>query len=185
MTDTLSALTSSPLLPLPSRWRVPEQMRLLDEARTAEAQGADHYWAWAAKHQRWHKSWDVLREGSFGNLRYYVGGLLNVADNCVDRHAEDPARSTRDAIIWEGEPGDVRRLTYRDLREQVSRFANGLRSLGIGRGDVVAIIFPICRKSLWQSRPAIASAPYTPSCSAGSRRTQSRCGSRYPMPSWS
>ena len=71
-----------------------------------------------------------------------MGGLLNVADNCVDRHAEDPARSTRDAIIWEGEPGDVRRLTYRDLREQVSRFANGLRSLGIGRGDVVAIHLP-------------------------------------------
>jgi acetyl-CoA synthetase len=142
MTDTLSALTSSPLLPLPSRWRVPEQVRLLDEARAAEAQGPDHYWAWAAGHQRWHKSWDVLREGSFGNLRYYAGGLLNVADNCVDRHAEDPARSTRDAIIWEGEPGDVRRLTYRDLREQVSRFANGLRSLGVGRGDVVAIHLP-------------------------------------------
>jgi acetyl-CoA synthetase len=142
MTDTLSALTSSPLLPLPSRWRVPEQVRLLDEARAAEAQGPDHYWAWAAGHQRWHKPWDVLREGSFGSLRYYAGGLLNVADNCVDRHAEDPARSTRDAIIWEGEPGDVRRLTYRDLREQVSRFANGLRSLGVGRGDVVAIHLP-------------------------------------------
>jgi acetyl-CoA synthetase len=91
---------------------------------------------------RWQQPWQTLREGGFGDVRYYVGGRLNVADNCVDRHAENPATAERDAIIWEGEPGDVRRLTYHDLREQVARCANGLRALGVGRGDVVAVHLP-------------------------------------------
>jgi acetyl-CoA synthetase len=142
MTDTLSALTSSAMMELPPRWRVASQAALLSEARAIEAKGRDEYWAWAAARMRWSKPWEVVREGSFGNLRYYAGGLLNVADNCVDRHAEDPSRASREAIIWEGEDGEVRRLTYLDLLEQVSRCANGLRSLGVRRGDVVAIHLP-------------------------------------------
>ncbi len=144
--DAVTALISSALRPLPDRWRVPEQAALLAEARTAEASGADGYWAWAAARMRWMRPYDTLhengREGGFGDFRYYAGGLLNVADNCVDRHAENPATADRDAVIWEGEPGEVRRLTYRALRDQVARCANGFRTLGVGRGDVVAIYLP-------------------------------------------
>ena len=137
--DAVTALTSGKLSPLPDRWRLAGQAALLAEARAAEASGPDQYWDWAARHMRWMRPWDQLRQGELGDFRYYAGGLLNVADNCVDRHAENPATADKDAVIWEGEPGDVRRLTYRELRDQVARCANGLLSLGVGRGDVVAI----------------------------------------------
>ncbi len=140
--DAVTALISSALRPLPDRWRVPEQAALLAGARAAEASGADGYWAWAAARMRWMRPYDKLREGGFGDFRYYAGGLLNVADNCVDRHAENPATADRDAVVWEGEPGEVRRLTYRALQDQVARCANGFRTLGVGRGDVVAIYLP-------------------------------------------
>ena len=137
--EAVTGLTSAKLTPLPDRWRLDAQAELLAEARAAEALGPDQYWEWAARHMRWMQPWDELRNGELGDFRYYAGGMLNVADNCVDRHAENPATADRDAVIWEGEPGDVRRITYRELRDQVARCANGLRSLGVDRGDVVAI----------------------------------------------
>ena len=70
--------------------------------------------------------------------KWFVGGKLNVAYNCVDRHANS-ARRNKAAIIWEGEPGDSRVLTYGMLEREVNRFANALRSLGVGKGDRVAI----------------------------------------------
>jgi acetyl-CoA synthetase len=141
--DAIETLTVAPLLPLPDRWRVPRQAALLQEARAAERNGGpDAYWDWAGRRLRWQRPWDALREGTLGDIRYYAGGRLNVADNCVDRHAEDPARADRHAIIWEGEPGDARRLTYRQLRDEVGRCANALKSLGVRRGEVVAIHLP-------------------------------------------
>jgi acetyl-CoA synthetase len=141
--DAIETLTVAPLLPLPDRWQVPRQAALLQEARAAERNGGpDAYWDWAGRRLRWQRPWDTLREGTLGDIRYYAGGRLNVADNCVDRHAEDPARADRHAIIWEGEPGDVRRLTYRQLRDEVGRCANALKSLGVRRGEVVAIHLP-------------------------------------------
>ncbi|TDN61403.1 AMP-binding protein [Paraburkholderia sp. BL10I2N1] len=142
MTDILAELTSTPLTDLRPEWRVESQQRLLTEARAIESQGSDRYWGWVADRMRWSRSWDVIRKGGFDSLRYYVGGTLNVADNCVDRYAEDPVSSTRDAVIWEGEDGAVRRLSYLDLRDQVVRFASALRGLGVRRGDVVAIHLP-------------------------------------------
>ena len=97
--DAIEALTVTPMLALPDHWRVASQAALLQEARTAERTGGpDAYWDWAAKHLRWQRPWDVLREGGLSNIRYYAGGQLNVADNCVDRHAENPALADRDAI---------------------------------------------------------------------------------------
>ncbi len=140
--DPIAALTGKKLRPLPEHWRLPAQAALLAEARAAEAAKPDGHWEWAAQRLRWQRPWDELRQGGFGDFRYYAGGLLNVADNCVDRHAENPDAADRDAIIWEGEPGDVRRLTYRALRDEVARCANALRALGVRRGDVVAIHLP-------------------------------------------
>ena len=138
--DAITSLTGAALRPLPEPWRLPAQAALLADARAAEAISPDTYWEWAAQHMRWMRPWDERRSGGFGNLRYFAGGLLNVADNCVDRWAEQDGART--ALIWEGEPGDVRRLSYADLRDEVARCANGLLSLGVGRGDVVAIHLP-------------------------------------------
>ncbi len=140
--DAIGALTGVALRPLPDRWRLPAQAATLAQARAAEEAAPDGFWDWAGKRLRWSRPWDTLREGEFGAFRYYAGGFLNVADNCIDRHAENPATADRDAIIWEGEPGDVRRLTYRALRDAAARCANGLRALGVRQGDVVAIHLP-------------------------------------------
>jgi len=86
--EAISALTIGNLRPLPDRWRLQRQAQLLADARAAEAAGLDQYWAWAARRMRWTRPWDTLLQGDLGNFRYYAGGLLNVADNCVDRHAE-------------------------------------------------------------------------------------------------
>lgn len=142
MADTLQELTSGRVLELRPEWRIASQEKLLAEAREMESQGGDRYWEWVAQRMRWQTPWTTLRDGEFGAFRYYAGGVLNVADNCVDRYADDAATSNKHALIWEGEDGTVRRLTYLDLKEQVSRFANALREVGIGRGDVVAIHLP-------------------------------------------
>ncbi len=141
--EALAHLTAQPLRALKQAWRSPAQAELLAEARRIEAsEGIDGYWAWAASHLRWIRHWDSLRSGGFGDLAYYCGGRLNIADNCIDRHAEDPTRANRRAIIWEGEDGEIRTWSYRKLREEVARLANGLLCLGIRQGDVVAIYMP-------------------------------------------
>jgi acetyl-CoA synthetase len=140
--DLLSALLREPLTPIPAAFRSPRQEQLLAEARALEAQGPDVYWEWVARKFRWSTPWNSVREGDFGDLRYFPGGTINVADNCVDRHAENPATADRTAVIWEGEDDTVRTLTYTELRDAVARLANGLISLGICKGDVVAIYLP-------------------------------------------
>jgi acetyl-CoA synthetase len=140
--DALAELIDQPLQALPQRWQSARQQALLAEARKAEASGTDDYWVWAASHFRWSRPWDTVRTGGLTDVRYFEGGTLNVADNCVDRHAENPVRADKPAVIWEGEDGAVRTLSYRMLRDQVARCANALKELGVGRGDVVAIYLP-------------------------------------------
>lgn len=140
--DLLRTLIAEPLVPLPDRRRSDRQTTQLAEARAAEASGPDQYWAWAARHLRWSRPWDRLREGTFADARYFVGGTINVCDNCVDRHAEDPERADKTALIWEGEPGEIVTISYRMLRDAAARCANGLKSLGVGEGDVVALYLP-------------------------------------------
>jgi acetyl-CoA synthetase len=132
-------LISQPAIPLRPDWRSERQAADLAAARGFEAEHPDRYWEWAAGHLRWMQPWTTLREGDFPNFRYFSGGRMNVADNCVDRWAEDPQTTHREAIVWEGEPGEVRTLTYGELRDAVARLANGLKSLGIKHGDVVAV----------------------------------------------
>lgn len=143
MTDSLSSLLTEPLTDLPARWKVPAQEKLLAEARALEAKGGpDAYWEWVASKFRWTKKWTKVREGDFPEFKYFAGATMNVCDNCVDRYAEDPKTADKRAIIWEGEPGDDRTVTYKELRDETARFANGLKSLGVKAGDVVAIYLP-------------------------------------------
>src|SRR5262245_66474135 len=88
------------------------------------------------------RPWDEVRSGELPEFRYFTGGLINVADNCVDRWAEDPATADRPAVVWEGEPGDTRTVSYAELARESSSLAAGLLELGIGKGDVVAIYLP-------------------------------------------
>jgi len=142
MADNLSQLLATPLQPLAEQWRSPAQAELLATARARHDQSPDAYWTWVAEQQRWIRPWDTVRTGELGDFTYFGGGQMNVADNCVDRWAEDPATADRTAVIWEGEPGDVRTVSYAELADEVSRLAGGMASLGVAKGDVVAIYMP-------------------------------------------
>ena len=96
------------------------------------------FWAGVAKELHWFKPWDKVLEWNLPSAKWFVGGKLNLSYNCLDRHVESE-RAHKTAIIWEGEPGEVRRLTYAELHAEVQRFANGLKALGIKKGDRVAV----------------------------------------------
>ena len=76
------------------------------------------------------------------HAQWFIDGKINISVNCVDRHVRG-ARRNKAALIWEGEPGDTRTLTYWDLYREVSKFANVLRKLGVRKGDRVAIYLPL------------------------------------------
>ncbi|MGH9398386.1 MAG: acetate--CoA ligase [Terriglobia bacterium] len=101
-------------------------------------QDAEAFWAAEAEHLDWFKRWDKVLEWNAPWAKWFVGGKLNVAYNCVDRHAAS-ARRNKAAIIWEGEPGDSRVLTFGMLEREVNKCANALKSLGVKKGDRVAI----------------------------------------------
>jgi acetyl-CoA synthetase len=100
------------------------------------------FWARAAEELHWFKKWDKVLEWKLPYAKWFVGGQTNISYNCIDRHVAGGKR-TKAAIIWEGEPGDTRVLTYGDLRREVSKFANVLKQLGVRRGDRVAIYLPM------------------------------------------
>ena len=102
------------------------------------ARDPEGFWAEQAKRLDWFSPWSKVLEWNVPWVKWFVGGKLNVTYNCVDRHAHS-ARRNKAAIIWEGEPGDSRVLTYGMLEREVNRFANALRALGVAKGDRVAI----------------------------------------------
>jgi acetyl-CoA synthetase len=106
------------------------------------AKDPEAFWAGFAKELDWITPWDTVLEWTPPYAKWFLGGTLNASVNCVDRHAKGPRRN-KAALIWEGEPGDRRTLTYFDLYRQVSQFANVLKGLGVGRGDRVAIYMPL------------------------------------------
>ncbi|HVM13902.1 MAG TPA: acetate--CoA ligase [Egibacteraceae bacterium] len=100
------------------------------------------WWVSHAERLRWSKPWDTVCEWNPPHAKWFVGGQLNVSDNCLDRHVED-GHGDQIAFYWEGEPGDTRTLTYAELRDEVARFANALKDLGVGKGDPVTIYLPM------------------------------------------
>ncbi|MFM8828780.1 MAG: AMP-binding protein [Actinomycetota bacterium] len=96
------------------------------------------WWEEQAHRLQWDSPWDVALDDSDAPFyRWFTGGTLNAAANCLDRHL--PERGDRVAFHWEGEPGDRQSITYTQLHERVCRFANALKDLGVGRGGRVAI----------------------------------------------
>jgi acetyl-CoA synthetase len=105
---------------------------------TKARKDAKGFWAQAAKELDWFKPWKKVLEWDTPWAKWYIGGKLNASYNCIDRHLTN-GRGNKAAIIWEGEPGDERVLTYRDMWREVNKFANVLKKLGVKRGDRVAI----------------------------------------------
>jgi len=106
----------------------------------------ERFWAQMAKqHVHWFKPWKKVLDWKPPYAKWFVGAQTNVAYNCLDRHLEGEHawRRNKAAIIWEGEPGDSRVITYGQLHREVCQFANVLKGLGVAKGDRVAIYMPL------------------------------------------
>ncbi len=105
----------------------------------------EHFWAELARDFVWMKSWARVKNTDFNgevSIRWFEGAVLNITESCIDRHAI--ATPNKTAILWEGDtPGEVRRISYAELLTEVSRLANGLKSLGVKKGDRVTIYMPM------------------------------------------
>jgi acetyl-CoA synthetase len=116
-----------------------EYQRLHDRA-LADPQS---FWGELAETElHWFKKWDKVLDWQPPFVQWFVGGKLNITDNCLDRHLTDE-RKNKPALIWEGEPGDTRIITYEQLHREVCEMANVLKSLGIQKGDRVGIYLPM------------------------------------------
>src|SRR3979490_843935 len=114
-----------------------------DDSIYAEAdRDPEAFWAKLAGELEWSTPWNKVLDWQPPHAKWFVGGTINASVNCLDRHVRGPRRNNA-APIWEGEPGDRPTLTYFDLYRQVSTFANVLKSLGVGKGDRVALYMPL------------------------------------------
>ena len=101
------------------------------------------FWArQAGELVEWFEPWDTVLDWQLPYAKWFDGGTLNVAHNCLDRHV-NAGNGGKVAIHWEGEPGDTRKITYQDLLDEVSQFANSLKGLGVQKGDRVNIYLPM------------------------------------------
>ena len=100
------------------------------------------FWGELAGNLHWFKKWDHVIQGEMPDTKWFVGGKINASYNCLDRHLTT-WRKIKAAIIWEGEPGDSRVLTYQDLHREVCKFANVLKKLGVTTGDRVTLYMPM------------------------------------------
>tara|TARA_B110000116_G_scaffold177691_1_gene153807 strand:- start:1422 stop:3431 length:2010 start_codon:yes stop_codon:yes gene_type:complete len=100
------------------------------------------FWESWAEDLKWHERWHTVLEWMPPYAKWFLGGKLNVSENCLDRHLQN-GRSDKVALIWEGENGDTRSYTYQNLYTEVCKLANSLKSLGVKKGDRVAIYLPM------------------------------------------
>ena len=106
------------------------------------ANDPEAFWERFARELDWIEPWTTVLEWAPPHAKWFVGGKINASVNCIDRHVRT-ARRNKAALIWEGEPGDRRTLTYFDLYREVNAFAGVLKSLGVRRGDRVALYMPL------------------------------------------
>jgi acetyl-CoA synthetase len=135
-----SSLRENRVFPPPQEFAAKAHISSLAQYEAMYRQSVDDpdaFWADAASHLDWFAPWSQVLDGSGAHAKWFVDGKLNLCHNCVDRHAL--ATPEKIAILWESEPGEVRRITYAELHESVQRFANVLKAQGVSRGDRVAI----------------------------------------------
>ena len=140
-TDIQSSLKEQRLFAPPSEFSsrahiksLADYERLYDEAD----RDPETFWGNIARELDWFEPWTKVLEWDAPWAKWFSGGKLNLSHNCLDRHLTTWRRN-KAALIWEGEPGDIRTLTYQQLHSEVCRFANVLKKLGVQKGDRVAI----------------------------------------------
>ena len=143
--DIDSTLRENRVFPPPPEFSAKARIGSLAEYEALYKQSIEDpekFWAGVARELHWFKPWDKVLEWNLPWAKWFVGGKINLSYNCLDRHVDQNAqgvRAKKTAIVWEGEPGEIRRLTYAELHAEVQRFANALKSLGIKKGDRVAV----------------------------------------------
>lgn len=140
-----SVLSESRLFPPPPEFSAAAYIKSFEEYERIYAESVADipaFWAKQAEALDWFAGWENTLEWNEPFAKWFVGGRLNASYNCVDRHLSSWRRN-KAAIIWEGEPGEQRTLTYLQLHGAVSRFANVLKKLGVSKGDRVAIYMPL------------------------------------------
>jgi acetyl-CoA synthetase len=143
--DIESVLKEGRVFPPPESFAAEAHVKSLAEYERIYRQSVDDpegFWAGVARELDWFRHWDRVLEWNPPNAKWFVGAQLNISYNCLDRHLTTWRRN-KAAIIWEGEPGDVRVLTYQMLHREVCRFAAALKKLGVKRGDRVALYMPM------------------------------------------
>jgi acetyl-CoA synthetase len=114
----------------------------LEKLRVEARDDPESFWARMAEELHWFKKWDTVLKWEPPHAEWFAGGKINLSYNCLDRHLTTWRRN-KAALIWEGEPGDMRTFTYQQLHAEVCRFANVLKHAGIQRGDRVALYMPL------------------------------------------
>src|SRR6266849_6303666 len=117
-------------------------LELYDSISKHAAEDPEGFWAQIASELHWFAPWTKVLEWELPFAKWFVGGKTNVSYNCIDRHLTT-ARKNKVAILWEGEPGDQRMISYQELHRLVSRFANVLKSRGLKSGDRAIIYMPM------------------------------------------
>ena len=143
--DIESTLKEVRVFPPPESFAQAAHIKSLGEYRglyEASLRDPEGFWAQQAETLRWSKKWDRVLEWTPPFAKWFSGGTLNLSENCLDRHVTT-WRKNKAAIIWEGEPGETRTLTYQELLREVGRFANVLKALGVHKGDRVGIYMPM------------------------------------------
>ncbi len=142
MTDRLATLLKEQrIYPPPEAFRRQANARSSRLHREASRQRLK-FWAERARELTWFKPWRRVLDWNPPHAKWFVGGKLNASVNCLDRHVRG-SRRNKVAILWEGEPGDRRTISYFELYREVNRCASALKALGVKKGDRVAIYMPM------------------------------------------
>ncbi|EMI57773.1 acetyl-coenzyme A synthetase, partial [Rhodopirellula sallentina SM41] len=139
-------MTEDRLFPPPAEFTqnaVISSVQQYDELYAAARDTPDEFWREQAnEHLHWFEPFTEVCQWEAPDAKWFVGGKTNACYNCVDAHVE-AGRGDKTAIIWEGEPGDQRTLTYRELQTEVAKCAEAFEQLGVEQGDVVSIYMPM------------------------------------------
>src|SRR5215218_5154183 len=145
-TNIESVLHEERVFPPPPEFAARAHVKSLEELealRREASEAPEAFWARVAEAElHWFRKWDAVLKWEPPHAEWFVGGKINAAYNCLDRHLQTWRRN-KAAIVWEGEPGEQRTLTYGQLHREVSRFANVLKRAGVAKGDRVALYMPL------------------------------------------
>ncbi len=140
-----SILNETRVFPPPSKFAAEAHISSFEAYEKLYAEAAADptaFWEKQAEELHWFRKWDTALEWNEPFAKWFVGGKTNASFNCLDRHITG-WRKNKAAIIWEGEPGEIKTITYLQLHQEVSRFANVLKRLGVTAGDRVALYMPL------------------------------------------